>query len=564
MKLITNQKQLSKCRALFTIHFKSIGSNISASGLLKRFLLVVVIQIAFLSHVVAEEIWCSQANPNNGWESYPYGSVMHSAQEAIITQQLLLDYGYSEGTFKCTHTKYLGLFIDAAVAIGYTCYPKKEDEVHKVVCAGVKEPYIGIPGPFNHYVVQRAKCPHNTLTGNNGLCIPVHKDAGKKCEDDIFQGNPINITIGNKYQSETDYRAGGVFPLTVSRTYNSATNNWRFFQKIEYVSEGVTVNVVRSDGKGRPFRKEGGVWVTDADIVGKLTATEDGSDNITSWTYTTGNDRIENYDAQGRILSVTERSGLSYTYSYQPDNITVTHSNGNTLVYHLDSEGRVSGFTDPDNRDYQYSYDAEGRLTSITFPDATPSDTTDNPRRLYHYEDSRFPHALTGITDENGNRFATWSYDDEGRAVSSEHANGVDKTTLTYNADGTTTVTNPLGKQTTYHFTTIQGVRKVTQVEGHPTASCQGANKAYSYDANGNIASKTDWNGVTTTYTYDMARNLELSRTEAVDTPQERTITTEWHTDFRLPIKITEPGRVTEYSYDAQGRQLSSKVSSVQ
>ncbi len=126
------------------------------------------------------------------------------------------------------------------------------------------------------------------------------------------------------------------------------------------------------------------------------------------------------------------------------------------------------------------------------------------------------------------------------------------------------TVTNPLGKQTTYHFTTIHGVRKVTQVEGHPTASCEGANRSYSYDANGNIASKTDWNGVTTNYTYDMSRNLELTRTEAVGTPQERTITTEWHPDFRLPTKITEPKRITEYTYDAQGQQLSSKVSSTQ
>jgi YD repeat-containing protein len=106
-------------------------------------------------------------------------------------------------------------------------------------------------------------------------------------------------------------------------------------------------------------------------------------------------------------------------------------------------------------------------------------------------------------------------------------------------------------------------VRKVAKVEGHPTSSCEGANKSYSYDANGNVISRTDWNGVTTTYTYDMDRNLELSRTEAAGTPQERTITTEWHPDFRLPVKITEPSKITSFSYDAQGRQLTSSVRSV-
>jgi YD repeat-containing protein len=296
-------------------------------------------------------------------------------------------------------------------------------------------------------------------------------------------------------------------------------------------------------------------------MTGTLVASEDAYGEITGWTYTTSSDQIETYDAEGRILSTTDRSGLSHTYTYQSDSITVTHTSGDTLVYHLNGTGRVIGFTDPDNKSYQYRYDTEDRIVSVTYPDDTPLDSTDNPKRIYHYEDNNFPRALTGITDENGNRYATWDYDEEGRAISSEHANGVDKVTLTYNTEnGTTTATNPLGKQTTYHFTTIHGVRKVTQVEGHPTASCEGANKSYSYDANGNIASKTDWNGVTTTYTYDMNRNLELSRTEAVGTPQERTITTEWHSQFRLPSKITEPNRITEYTYDAQGRQLSSKV----
>ena len=412
-------------------------------------------------------------------------------------------------------------------------------------------------------------CPSGTTESEDGsLCIPevpIVKNTGKSCKnDDIFKGNPINIAIGNKYQREVDYRSGGAFPLSISRSYNSETSGWRFFPEIIGASNDSTINAVRADGKGRPFRKEGSAWITDADIVGTLTAAEDDEDNITSWTYATRNDQIETYNAQGRILSITERNGLSHSYTYQTDSITVTHSSGDTLVYHLDSEGRVSGFTNPDNKTYQYSYDTEGRLVGITFPDATPVDTTDNPQRIYHYENSTFPHALTGITDENGNRYATWSYDSEGRAISSEHSGGVDKTTLTYNADGTTTVTNPLGKQTTYHFTTIHGVRKVTQVEGHPTASCEGANKAYSYDANGNVSSKTDWNSVTTTYVYDMDRNLELTRTEASGTPQARTITTEWHPQFRLPAKITEPGKITEYIYDAQGRKLSRSVQSVQ
>ena len=404
----------------------------------------------------------------------------------------------------------------------------------------------------------------NSVPNNQGLCIP-HGEKPYGPPEVCANTNPINIAIGNKYQQQEEYRGAGAFPLSVARAYNSYSESWRFLPSIEAQSVGHSVILYRSSGKGLSYWEEDGSWVADPDVTGTLVASEDTYGEITGWTYTTSNDQVETYDAEGRILSVTDRSGLSHTYSYQSDSITVTHTSGDTIVYQLDTEGRVIGFTDPDNNAYQYSYDSEERIVIVTYPDDTPLDSTDNPKRIYHYEDPNFPHALTGITDENGNRYATWSYDEEGRAISSEHANGIDKVTLAYNVeDGTTTATNPLGKQTTYHFTTIHGIRKVTQVEGHPTASCEGANKAYSYDANGNIASKTDWNGVVTNYTYDMDRNLELTRTEAAGTPQERTITTEWHPQFRLPTKITEPNRITEYTYDGQGRQLTSKVSSNQ
>jgi YD repeat-containing protein len=79
------------------------------------------------------------------------------------------------------------------------------------------------------------------------------------------------------------------------------------------------------------------------------------------------------------------------------------------------------------------------------------------------------------------------------------------------------------------------------------------------YDANGYLTSYTNWNGVTTTYTRNAA-GQELSRTEAAGTAEARTITTEWHTDFPSPIRITEPHRITEYLYDARGRLLTQQV----
>ena len=178
--------------------------------------------------------------------------------------------------------------------------------------------------------------------------------------------------------------------------------------------------------------------------------------------------------------------------------------------------------------------------------------------RRYHYTNPN-PKLLTGITDERGVRYATWSYDDQGRAISSEHANGAEKVTLSYNADGSTTVTNELGKQTVYRFQTIQGVRRITAIEGEPSANCPASNAQYSYDERGLLKTKTDNKGHLTTYTYN-DRGLEVARTEAAGTAQARTVTTEWHPDWFLPVTVTEPDRITRYTYDDQGRQLSQTV----
>ncbi|MGH8431244.1 MAG: hypothetical protein ACREUF_12655, partial [Solimonas sp.] len=69
-------------------------------------------------------------------------------------------------------------------------------------------------------------------------------------------------------------------------------------------------------------------------------------------------------------------------------------------------------------------------------------------------------------------------------------------------------------------------------------------------DGNGFLSSKKDFNGNTTAYVYD-SRGRELSRTEAQGKVEARTITTQWHPDFRQPTLISEPGRQTSSSYDS-------------
>ncbi|RMJ29133.1 Rhs family protein, partial [Pseudomonas aeruginosa 39016] len=169
---------------------------------------------------------------------------------------------------------------------------------------------------------------------------------------------------------------------------------------------------------------------------------------------------------------------------------------------------------------------------------------------LYAY-DSRGN--LTQVTNALGQVTRLGDYDERGKPGSITDANGAEKVTLAYNDDGSTTVTNEYGKQATYRFQVIQGIKRIVAIEGEPSPNCPSSNSTFTYDERGLLTSKRDNNGNLTTYQYN-ARGLETSRTEAAGTAQARTITTDWHPTLFLPVQVSEPGRITRYQYDAEGR----------
>jgi YD repeat-containing protein len=165
--------------------------------------------------------------------------------------------------------------------------------------------------------------------------------------------------------------------------------------------------------------------------------------------------------------------------------------------------------------------------------------------------------ALGGLADENGSRYATWTYDCQARVTGSQHALGADSYTFTY-AGTSSEFVDPLNTSRTVNLQRVLGVARGVGTT-QPAASGSGTvSSAASYDVNGNPSSRTDFNGNRTNYTYDLARNLETSRTEGLTaaggpTTQTRTITKVWVASFRLPTQIAEPLRITTNIYDADG-----------
>jgi YD repeat-containing protein len=447
-------------------------------------------------------------------------------------------------------------------------------------------------------------CPANaTLTNGNCVCnlgfqkaensntcvanLALAKSNGP-CTDPSARGtsrvgNPCNPATGNKFEQQLVYSGLAGFELRLS--FNSFdvsgqrfSTRWRdsFDRRISAV--GTTAVVFRPHGQALRFTASGGAWGTDVDTADRLFELQNPPGTRTGWQFVTANgDELETYNVAGTLLAVQSRTGLTQTLNYSdgtggPNGGFVLDANGNAtttvlpagllirasdhfgrlLSFGYDNTSRITKLTDPAGGVYRFGY-VGGNLASITFPDSfTRSYVYNEPA---HTSGANLPDALTGIVDENGDRFATYKYDTQQRVITTEHAGGAMRHTLSYGA-GSTTVTGPLGAVREYAFETLFDVAKTTGISGAVCPECGPASQGF--DTNGNVASRVDWNGNRTNYTYDLARNLETSRTEGLTstggtTPQTRTITTQWHATFRLPTGIAEPLRITTFVYDPDG-----------
>ena len=466
-------------------------------------------------------------------------------------------------------------------------------------------------------------CPSGTaLNTTNGECEGVNDTSKTETQCKDQRTDPVLVDDGSLYAPELpDYAAASHFPLQFSRTYHghnspyipaNVTNNstlfktymtnagWkRYVQPSGYtgvstesmivlrpqtISGGVAIDVPKVPGYGYqlwrhnfsyaldvsntsrvllvpPLRDDKVVFVgsgtvlTANNLSGEtLTKNTDGA-GVVTWVYRDRTNFVRVFNAKGLLITEQDISGLSHHLTYDVANrlSAVTDDFGHSLSFSYDEYGRISVMTTPVGS-VTYGYDDKGNLTSVT-KEAGAETTT----RTYVYDDARFSYALTGIIDEKGVRYTSWTYDDMGRVTDNHGVNSAEKTTLAY-TDTTTTVTNPLGKADVYTYATTGGARRLVSVAGQASTSCLAANQNYTYYDNGLLKSKTDWKGNVTAYEYN-GRGLVTKVTEAAGTDNARVTTTDWHATFALPLKVTQGNQVVTYRYDSQGRLTGQSVS---
>lgn len=401
--------------------------------------------------------------------------------------------------------------------------------------------------------------PPASYAGLGLVCFDLDSDDPDK--DDGGCGaktnNPCDVGTGNKYRSENDIDNGF---LSFTRSYNSRNlvdlglgKGWRHNHQKRLKVNGSAITQISGAGRGEPWTKVGGTWQGDGDTRILITESVDG------FTLTRPNGVVEAYNSDGQLIAVTDPNGheVSYTYNSDNDLATVTDEYGQSLTFGYTSR-RLTSVTDAFGAVYRYEYDANDNLATVVYPDTTPGTTADNPEKVYHYENTSFPNHLTGITDENGERYATFSYQSDGRVITSELATtsnsvGQEKVTISYGQTDTNTVIDAVGNQVDWSFQDVLGARKLTGKIHQSDAK----GITQSFDANGNLTSRTDAEGQVITYTYN-ANNQKTSMTEADGTPQARTTTYEYvSADIDLVTKMISPSiyssnnKEVVYAYDA-------------
>jgi YD repeat-containing protein len=351
--------------------------------------------------------------------------------------------------------------------------------------------------------------------------------------------------------------------------WNGALKKYECFA---YMGKGTAYSFgVRRGGRRVIYFGGASGYAASADINDRLTPVLDGAGNRIAWQVSnSANDTMETFSLTGYLQSVTDRNGRSTTYTYSdaatPIEVApnaglllkVQDPFGQSLQFTYDSQGRMASMLDPAGNATTYEYDTKGNIIKVTYPDGKFKSYIYN--ELANTANIARTNALTGIVDENGNRYATYAYTADPKAASTEHAGAVEKYTLTYPSYAETQVTDPLGAVYKYTYTERLGVLKSLSTRRPGAGGVGTVTASFSYDANANLSLYTDYDGTMTSYTYDLTRNLETQRVEASGTAAARTINTEWHATFRLPLRIAEPLRRTTYTYDASGNVLTKTV----
>ena len=367
--------------------------------------------------------------------------------------------------------------------------------------------------------------------GNNGNDPPISRN-----------GNPISYFNGGESLFNTDVTINGVFPIEISRKYDSASTydsplgfGWAFsFDRrlFQYPDNSVVVRF--SCGYKDRYVLAGGVYATPpGSMRTKLVGNVDGT-----FVLTYNNGVKDFFDAQGRMSATQDVRGnrqefsfdvrgklpltgvskysvdptlpLTIAYVYRVTRIDERGADG-VLTGHFvtfaynETTGRLSSVTTNDGRTVSYLQDVAN--VTATKGNLIQVNGLEGITATYTYADPLDPHNVTAVVDAPGLAAVVNTYDSQDRVTLQTH--GTSSTTFNYAIPFTQTIVtrtvrdaaglNPYNVASTYEFDVGGRMMRMANALGHE--------QRYQYDVGGNLIREETWNNNAGTLTLLLARN---------------------------------------------------------
>ena len=416
---------------------------------------------------------------------------------------------------------------------------------------------------------------------------------------------PVNMSTGDFYLEHSDIKVPelGNDEFEISRSYNSISRGIKSDFGFGFNSIINDRLMVSSDGTAMHFASDGGgdVYVkssngyykgqkgdsmlipipsldgTNEDIDDEEdddTSAEETFDNFVSgsnyWQIKYSDGRIHTYNSSGAIKSIEDNKGLKYVYNYDSEYrpSSIVSPSGLIFSFSFNSDDLIDRTTLPDGNVVKYEYDANKNLIKVI--------DAENREIRYEYDSD---HKMTAWYDSDNIRQVLNTYDSSGRVIRQVDANG-NEATISYYSDRTVMTDNEgiehiylldtkkrtksqlFGSSVNYEkeFNNNGQIKSVVDENGVTANYTYNANgnlimeertdgdftisRSWVYADSGNLLSETDYNGNTTTYTYDGRFNL----TKITD-PNGNTEEMTYDSLSRMTSKKDKNGNITRYTY---------------
>ncbi|WP_428000315.1 RHS repeat-associated core domain-containing protein [Acidovorax sp.] len=435
----------------------------------------------------------------------------------------------------------------------------------------------------------------------SAMCVNPIADTPPPCETcpkEALRGNPILVPTQEKVEFATDMHLASPMPLEFRRMYRShrARDKKVWFSDYfkdkggQSLGDGWLHNFdirlafarssdgIGSSSSGGGSGGESGVDSSGGFMIVRLQM-NDGTFNYfyrknpeTPFTSRNPLQKLTGSISNGWVLK-DEETDIRYEFDNRGFLFKQVHRDGWSIVTLFDDNGNIQSAQNNFGRRLEFAYGPDKKLIRVI------SDTqgtvgygytnggllstvyqVDGTSIEYLYTDSTatLPPLLAGIKDENNTRFSTYTYDAQGWAIATEKANGADR----YEVPSRNQVRDPLGTQRSYNFQ-VYGNYLAYKGSSHPPLFPDELPQSTSttVNAQGLTESYGDHENAYTSFGWDVPRRLPVRITNAADSALARNTYITWHPQWRLPLTITEPGRLTTYTYDALGNPLTQTIS---